>query len=263
MTTARACGDCQLCCRLLPTEEIGKPALERCPHQKHGVGCAIYAKRPMSCSLWSCRWLMNDDTADLPRPDRAHYVIDMIPDFVTATPNEPGGEPENVGVIQVWGDPTYPDAHRAPSFRRWLDRQGVPALIRFGSNEGFLLCPPSTTGGAGWVEHHAMTGGREHTLAEKAAALGGEVSFDFEIDGVQQATLTIEGKTVRVGARVENVATAEEARDSRRPVWSVVKLGQAEDRSLKRRAATPENKPKAKGRNTGNPVTHHACLPWQ
>ena len=38
-------------------------ALLRCPHQKHGVGCAIYAHRPKSCELWSCRWLVDDQTS--------------------------------------------------------------------------------------------------------------------------------------------------------------------------------------------------------
>src|SRR5437660_3422800 len=127
----RQCGDCQLCCKLLPMKggdkpqfsetiaqlvELGimtaadaramepdfyKPAGKRCPHQRHGKGCAIYARRPFGCRFWNCRWLVNDDTAELSRPDRSHYVIDVSPDFVTLR-HDDSGEPDVVSVIQVW-----------------------------------------------------------------------------------------------------------------------------------------------------------------
>jgi hypothetical protein len=213
MSTKRECGACQLCCRLLPTEEINKPANQRCPKQKHGVGCSIYAERPMSCALWNCRWLVDQTTGELPRPDRAHYVIDMMPDYVIAT--EPGSEPVNVPVIQVWVDPAYPDAHRAPSFRRWLDGQRMPAVIRYGSREGFTLLPPCLTGGRGWIEHESKVTRGETTLAEKAEALGGMLEMDLDVDGMQKATLRVGNKAIEVGARVRHevvhVETAEQA----------------------------------------------------
>jgi hypothetical protein len=217
MSTKRTCGDCQLCCRLLPTVEINKPANERCKHQKHGVGCAIYSRRPMSCALWNCRWLVDDDTADLPRPDRAHYVIDMMPDFVTKT--EPGADPVNLPVIQVWVDPAHRDAHRAPSFRRYVERQGMAVVIRYGSREGFTLIPPSMTGSRGFIEHHSKITRPETTLAEKAEALGGTLEMDLDIDGMQKATLRVGDKAIEVGARrpeVVHVETAEQAFDELR-----------------------------------------------
>ena len=66
----RRCGDCQLCCKLLPVGALGKAAGERCRHQRHHKGCAVYRKRgfPSECGAWSCRWLVEDDTADLSRP---------------------------------------------------------------------------------------------------------------------------------------------------------------------------------------------------
>lgn len=111
----RECGGCTLCCKLLPMQaganerlrdggqtiataialglltardaantvpDFDKPAGKRCPHQRHHKGCAIYARRPFGCRFWNCRWLAEDDTAELLRPDRAHYVIDVSPDFV-------------------------------------------------------------------------------------------------------------------------------------------------------------------------------------
>ena len=74
----RQCGDCQLCCKLLPVPPLEKKAGQRCQHQKFGKGCTVYHSRagmPMECSIWNCRWLVNDDADELSRPDRVHYVI--------------------------------------------------------------------------------------------------------------------------------------------------------------------------------------------
>jgi len=209
----RRCGDCQLCCRLLPTEEIKKPALARCPHQKHGKGCAIYARRPMSCALWNCRWLVDESTADLPRPDRAHYVIDLIPDYITMKPHD-GSTPTHIPVVQVWVDPAHKDAHRAPSFRAWLEAEGIPAIIRYDSRDGFILFPPSTTQGQGWVEYmDSQPTERTHTLEEKAAALGGMVELDFSDSGggAYRTTLKVGDKAYPVGTLQADPRIAREA----------------------------------------------------
>jgi hypothetical protein len=83
----RECGDCQLCCKLVPVPEIGKLAGQRCKNQRFRKGCALYHTpfKPITSNTWNCRWLVNDDTADLPRPDRSHYVIDINPDYLTLT----------------------------------------------------------------------------------------------------------------------------------------------------------------------------------
>lgn len=200
----RHCGDCQLCCRLLPTPEINKPHSIRCPHQKHGVGCAIYAQRPSSCELWSCAWLIEPSTADLPRPDRAHYVIDTMPDFITVLrDDDPDAEPQHVPVVQVWVDPAHPDAHRSPALRRWLVEKNMPAVIRYGSYDGFLLLPPSMTGQDDFVEHTTSMSESSHTLEQKAAALGGSVTYDrVPTDGeTVTATLTIGNTVMHIAAK--------------------------------------------------------------
>ena len=40
----RQCGDCTLCCRLLPVRSLNKGAGERCKHQSHARGCKVYAR---------------------------------------------------------------------------------------------------------------------------------------------------------------------------------------------------------------------------
>lgn len=147
----RRCGHCTACCKILPVPEVGKPALTRCQHQRHGKGCAIYADRPLSCRLWSCLWLTTDAaTAELSRPDRSHYVIDPVPDYVTATHED--GRLEDHPVMQIWVDERYPDAHRDPALRAMLDRLGVLSLVRTGSDRAFLLVPPSRNADGVWEE---------------------------------------------------------------------------------------------------------------
>lgn len=173
------CGECTLCCRLLPVKELGKLAGERCRHQR-GLGCKVYQRLKTvspSCSMWNCRWLVEDDTADLARPDRSHYVVDVMPDYVRGTTE--AGKTFTIPVVQIWVDPAYPDAHRDPALRTYLERraeEGMAALIRYSDHEGFTLVAPALSGDGKWYEKHRPAGvpiDPEHTPAEKVKALGG------------------------------------------------------------------------------------------
>jgi hypothetical protein len=173
----RACGSCTLCCRLLPLRELNLGANERCPHQRHNKGCAIYKSKPMSCSLWNCRWLVNDDAADLKRPDRGGYVVDILPDHVELEDNATK-QRTAIEVVQVWVDPNRPTAHRDPALRAFLDRrgrEGIAALIRFHSYEATVLLPPSMTSDGKWHDSRSecrQTMTDQHSLADTIAALG-------------------------------------------------------------------------------------------
>ena len=150
----RQCGDCQLCCKLVPVKELGKLANTRCAHQRTGKGCMIYNTRrmPFSCQVWNCRWLVEDDTADLSRPDRSHYVIDIMPDFVTMS--DENGPVAKIPVLQVWVDPAYPNAWHDPRLKAYIARRGkedgMAALIRFGNDSVISVFPPAITG-ADWI----------------------------------------------------------------------------------------------------------------
>jgi hypothetical protein len=168
----RHCGDCQLCCKLLPVRAVHKRGGVKCQHQKFGVGCAIYAKLEMispECRLWNCAWLGNA-AGDLARPDRSHIVVDVMPDFVTV-----GDNGQTLPAVQVWIDPKHRDSHRDPALRAYLERRGrddgACAVIRFGEADGFVLFPPALTGG-GWIEHTTAWCEKAHTFLEvvKAAA---------------------------------------------------------------------------------------------
>jgi hypothetical protein len=176
--TDRQCGSCTLCCKLLPVHHGAqvdgidlpgswhKPANTRCRFQRHSKGCSIYDARPISCQMWNCRWLVNDDTDDMSRPDRAHYVIDVVPDFITFTdPDDNEREIAKLEIVQVWVDPAHPEAHKDPTLRSYLERrshEGVVALIRNGSHDAFVLLPPNMTG-RGWVEKHSVCSEKRST----------------------------------------------------------------------------------------------------
>jgi hypothetical protein len=171
---SRACGDCQLCCRLLPVRELGKTAGQRCKHQKFGKGCAVYRthEMPAACALWNCRWLVNDDCDELSRPDRSHYVIDVMPDFVTA---QYDGKEQNIPIAQVWIDPKYPDAHRDPALRRWMMRraaEGIATLVRFNARDALTVFAPPLTGDGKWHEIPGRAAaGTSHSPREIVQAL--------------------------------------------------------------------------------------------
>jgi len=164
----RVCGSCQLCCRLLPIPRppLNKPAGQRCKHQRYGKGCAIHARRPLPCRTWSCRWLADPKAHDLPRPDHAHYVVDMVIDYITAIPQD-GGEPRQASVVQVWVDPDFPDAHRDPKLRAYLlmmaEQFNCAAVIRYGPRRGFTLAAPPFAGGE-WLEITSQLGPEHHQL---------------------------------------------------------------------------------------------------
>jgi len=181
----RQCGDCQLCCKLLPVPPLGKKAGEKCKHQKFAKGCAVYHRpgMPGECAIWNCRWLVNDDADELSRPDRSHYVIDVMPDFITALQNETGLK-QNIQVVQIWIDPKHPEAHRDPALRRWMVRraeEGKAAIVRFNTKDTIVIFAPPFDVDGQW---HEITSGmvsvKTHTFDETVAALGGEARMVIE-----------------------------------------------------------------------------------
>jgi hypothetical protein len=188
----RSCGSCKLCCYLVPTADIGLPANTHCQHEC-SKGCAIYERRPPSCQMWSCKWLLGEDVGL--RPDRSGYVVDMMPDFVTSVDDETGAE-KRWPVLQVWVDPARPEAHRAPALRRWIEQQGrelgMMTIVRFGNDGGMLLVPPSMNAGSGWYEKTSnMRKGPANSAGEVMRELARQgIATAIEIDA-DRATITV------------------------------------------------------------------------
>jgi hypothetical protein len=173
----RQCGDCQLCCKLLPVKSVAKLAGDRCSHQSHARGCKVYAQLGRvspECKLWNCRWLVEDDTEGLSRPDRSHYVIDLMPDFVTLR-DDATGAADNIQVVQIWADPKYPSAHRDPALRAYLERraeQNIIGLVRWDNEAAMAIFPPALSADRQWHEVTSAFRTEGHTVEEKIAALG-------------------------------------------------------------------------------------------
>jgi hypothetical protein len=172
----RECGQCQLCCKLLPVEAVDKLAGQRCKYQRHHKGCAIHAKLMAvapACAVWNCRWLVEDDTHGLSRPDRSHYVLDIMPDFVTLR-NDLDGSSQHVQVVQIWVDPGYPDAHRDPALRAYLERrakENIVGIVRWDDKGAMVIFPPSMNQNRQWNEVMTNMRTKTHSFAEIAAAL--------------------------------------------------------------------------------------------
>jgi hypothetical protein len=171
----RQCGDCSLCCKLVPVPPLGKPASEPCRYQKFRKGCTVYRtpSMPPECALWSCRWLVNDDAAELSRPDRLRYVIDVMPDFISLR-DDATGELINIQVVQICIDPNHREAHRDPALRRWLHRraeQGIAATIRINIREAIALFAPPLSADGNWHEMGSIPDHRGHTFGEVIQAL--------------------------------------------------------------------------------------------
>lgn len=167
----RQCGDCQLCCRLLPVRSVGKGAGERCKHQRHGKGCAVYRNLWMispECKLWNCAWLGGADVGA--RPDRSHYVVDIMPDFIVVNDEVQGKI--NVQVAQIWCDPKYPDAHRDPTLRAYLEQRGLAGLVRYDNERAIVLMPPAMMINHQWLERSTdLNRTNTHSFAEVVEAL--------------------------------------------------------------------------------------------
>jgi hypothetical protein len=140
----------------LLVRELDKAANERCQHQGRG-GCAIYHKFgfPHSCALWSCRWLVDDETEGLRRPDRTGYVVDIMPDIVRV--GEIGSEAaaRDIPCFQVWCDPARPEAWRDPALLRFAAHRaaenGEIMLVRYSSAKAITVLAPSTNPTGEWV----------------------------------------------------------------------------------------------------------------
>ena len=168
---SRHCGACQLCCRLLPVRSLQKPRNTRCAHQRTAKGCTVYRtpRMPAECHIWSCRWLVDPAAAALRRPDRCHYVVDVMPDMITV---ERDGVRRDCLVVQIWVDPYYPAAHRDPALRAYLARiaeaERIPAIVRGGGDTALLLAAPCLGDGVRWIERSVvMTGTDRNRLVDR------------------------------------------------------------------------------------------------
>jgi hypothetical protein len=79
LVPGRACGGCDVCCRIF---ELDEPAVKKgadvlCPHYD-GMGCSIYARRPDPCRAFFCLWRRVAEFSDALRPDRCGVIFRVV-----------------------------------------------------------------------------------------------------------------------------------------------------------------------------------------
>ena len=104
----RACGTCDLCCRLPSIDwpefpELHKPADALCIHLRKGKGCVIHADRPMHCASFQCLWLMGFGPDEL-RPDKIGGFFDAV----------------DSGTLILVTDQAVPDPRTLPPVARFI-----------------------------------------------------------------------------------------------------------------------------------------------
>jgi hypothetical protein len=130
-TKMRECGNCSLCCKLLPIAArsdggnddfpFDKPAGEWCKHCSPGNGCKVFGRPdlPSLCRNYRCAWLMGVLPEEL-KPSRVHAIFDQ---------HEVGGMP----YVLITTDPTYP-VH--PDVLRVIEQNcQIPMVLRTGDRD--------------------------------------------------------------------------------------------------------------------------------
>ena len=82
MTTpplSNSCGDCFVCCRVLPVNEpdFQKEAETLCPHHD-GRACTIYESRFEVCRTFYCGWRLVPDLGEAWRPDKSGVLLQLV-----------------------------------------------------------------------------------------------------------------------------------------------------------------------------------------
>jgi hypothetical protein len=73
--TVRDCDGCTLCCKVMEVQEIAKRGGTWCQHCTMGVGCGIYATRPLACSVYVCGYLTIPELGPEWKPATSRLVL--------------------------------------------------------------------------------------------------------------------------------------------------------------------------------------------
>lgn len=101
MAVVKACGSCNLCCKLLNVVSLAKPPGRWCEHARAGAGCAVHGSHPDDCRAFACGWLQWGELGEAWRPSTARFLIR----------NEP-----SQGRLCIDVDPGRPDAWKAAAY---------------------------------------------------------------------------------------------------------------------------------------------------
>ncbi len=130
----RPCGECSLCCKFYPVDDLQKPRNTMCRHFAKGAGCSIHADRPQSCRDFQCIWTFAAPLDERWRPDRCKFVMragitgEMMIDVDPSSPGAWKREPF-YGQVKGWSDRSNPD------YRMIIVRDNGRAAVVFPEGE--------------------------------------------------------------------------------------------------------------------------------
>ena len=74
----KECGDCTLCCMVLPIHQVQSPPSVMCQHCTIESKCNIYDTRPEACKNFNCEWILDETMSDDLRPDKTGVIFEKI-----------------------------------------------------------------------------------------------------------------------------------------------------------------------------------------
>jgi len=80
MNYKKECGECTMCCELLPIPELQKPESILCGFCKINKGCSVYKNRPNSCKEFNCVYIQDEDVDLELRPDNSKVMFEKVTD---------------------------------------------------------------------------------------------------------------------------------------------------------------------------------------
>jgi hypothetical protein len=107
----RECGDCSLCCKVVPVPQLEKPKDEWCKHCAPGKGgCLIFGQeeRPYACGAYQCMWTRQYDWPEWLKPSQSRVVFERVTDTImlgTCDPDMPDHWKKSAGfkrLLKKW-----------------------------------------------------------------------------------------------------------------------------------------------------------------
>lgn len=93
------CGDCTLCCELLPIKWLDKPANTPCINCV--AGCLIHNTKDPECDGFECAWLQSGVDNDDLRPDKCGVIFEKTDNGEFFGTVVPGGKISDMARRQM------------------------------------------------------------------------------------------------------------------------------------------------------------------
>jgi len=95
------CGECTVCCTVLPISWLNKPANTPCKHCLVGGGCNVHLTKDSECKDFNCAYIQSGNTHVELRPDNCGIMFERLSDNIFYGTVVPGVEVTETGKNQI------------------------------------------------------------------------------------------------------------------------------------------------------------------